>query len=150
MSRAASRFGMERTSELVQVGRAEEPGVGELLHRITDDVKTLATDEVELARVELATNMRNAVVDVGVIALGAVVGLIGLGLLCTVAVVALEPVISSLALRLLLMSIVYFVISGILVAVFAKKLKHGASNAMKLPVQEAKETVAGVKDALTH
>ncbi|MDX2092066.1 MAG: phage holin family protein [Kofleriaceae bacterium] len=141
---------MERTSELVQLGHVEQPGVGELLHRITDDMKALASDEVELARVELSTNMRNAVADVSVIALGAVVGLIGLGLLCTVAVVALAPVISSLALRLLLMSGVYFAISGILVAVFAKKLKRGASNALKLPVQEAKETVAGVKDALTH
>lgn len=143
---------MAPTREIVEVGTKEvaTPGVGELLHRITDDMKAIATDEVELARLELSTNMRNAVVDAAVIALGAVVGLIGLGLLCTVVVVALAPIIPQLWLRLLIMSVVYLVIGGVLVGVFAKRMKRGASEAMKLPVQEAKETVAHVKDALTH
>jgi hypothetical protein len=101
-------------------------GIGELLHRITDDVKTIATDEVELARVELSTHLREIVVDVAVVMLGAVVGLIGFGLLCTAAVAALEPVISSLALRLLLMAAVYLVVGGGAAAVFARRMRRGA------------------------
>jgi hypothetical protein len=125
--------------ELVQLGTRPAVGIGELLHRITDDVKTIATDEVELVRAELSTNIRIAVMEVAVIVLGAVVVLIGFGLLCTVAVVALEPVIPSLALRLLLMSGVYLLIGGVLAAVFARKLKRGAQ-----------QTVHNVTEPLTH
>ena len=123
----------------MQLGNRPAVGIGELLHRITDDVKTIATDEVELVRAELSTNIRIAVMEVAVMMLGAVVVLIGFGLLCTVAVVALEPVIPSLALRLLLMSGVYLLIGGILAAVFARKLKRGAQ-----------QTVHNVTEPLTH
>ncbi|HVK83146.1 MAG TPA: phage holin family protein [Kofleriaceae bacterium] len=127
------------SNDLVQLENRPSAGIGELLHRITDDVKTIASDEVELARVELSTNLRNVVIDSAVILLGAVVVLIGFGLLCTTAVVALEPVISSLALRLLIMSAVYLVLGGVIAAVFARKLKRGAQ-----------QTVHDVTDPLTH
>lgn len=127
------------SSDLVQLGHRPAVGIGELLHRITDDVKTIASDEVELARVELSTNLRSVVIEAAIIALGAVVVLIGFGLLCTVAVVALEPLISSLAIRLLLMSVVYLVIGSVVAMMFARKLKRGAQ-----------QTVQSVTEPLTH
>jgi len=43
--------------------------VGELLHRITDDVKTIAHDEIELVKEELAHTAKAAAVDAAVILL---------------------------------------------------------------------------------
>ncbi len=124
--------------------------VGELLHRITDDVKTIARDEVELARNELAHTAKTAAGEAAIILLGAIVALIGLGLLCTAAVVALAPIISSLAIRLVIMAFIYLIIGGGLAGMFAARLKKDAVPDLKVPAYEAKRTVAGVKEALTE
>ena len=124
--------------------------VGELLHRITDDVKTIAKDEVELAKGELASSAKKAATEGAVIVLGGVVALIGLGMLCASAVTALEPVIPALSLRLLLMAVIYLVLGGAVAAGFAKRLKHDVVPDMAVPSYEAKRTLAGVKDTLQH
>ena len=122
--------------------------VGELLHRITDDVKTIARDEVELARMEIESTAKRAAADAAVVLLGGIVALIGLGLLCVVAVVALEPLISPLWLRLLIMSVVYLVAGGALAGGFAKKLGHDVKPDLDLPKREAQQTVDAVKHGL--
>ena len=86
--------------------------IGELLHRITDDVKTIASSEVELVKLELAQAVKRSVRDAAFVLFGAIVGLIGISLLAVVAVVALEPVLPPLWLRLLIMSTVYLAIGG--------------------------------------
>ena len=101
--------------------------MGELLHRISDDVKTIARDEVELARHELERTAKVAAADAAVILLGGIVALIGLGLLCVVAVVALEPLIDPLWLRLLIMAVVYMAAGGTVAGAFAKRLKRDAT-----------------------
>lgn len=122
--------------------------VGDLLHRITDDVKTIAKNEVELARMEIEHTARSAAADAAVVLLGGIVALIGLGLLCTVAVVALAPVIPPLWLRLLIMAVVYLAAGGAVAGVFAKKLGHDAKPNLDLPKREAQQTLEAVKDGL--
>lgn len=132
-----------------QIPTSESNGrVGELIHRITDDVKTIARDEVELARIELERTAKSAAADAAVVLLGGIVALIGLGLLCLVAVAALEPLIEPLWLRLLIMSIVYLAIGGAIAGVFAKKLGHDAKPDLELPMREAQQTVGAVKSGL--
>ena len=65
----------------------------------------------ELARMELERTAKSAAADAAVVLLGGIVALIGLGLLCLVAVAALEAVIEPLWLRLLIMSLVYLAIA---------------------------------------
>jgi hypothetical protein len=125
-------------------------GIGELLHRITDDVKTIAKDELDLAKAEVGRHAKIAAGEAAIIVLGGIVALIGFAMLCTAAVVALEPLISSLALRLVLMSLVYLIGGGVVAGVFAKKLGHDIKPDMKVPAYEAKRTVAGVKESLSH
>src|SRR3954468_23740830 len=110
----------------IQVNQpAESNGrVGDLLHRMTDDVKMMAKDEIELAKGEIAVHAKTAAGEAAVIVLGGVVALIGFGMFCVAAVVALEPLIHSLALRLLLMAFVYLIGGGIVAGVFARKLGH--------------------------
>lgn len=124
--------------------------VGELLHRISDDVKVLAKDELELAKDELTKHAKLAAGEGAAIVLGGIVALIGLGMLCTAAVVALAPVIASLALRLVLMAVIYLVVGGVIGAAFAKRLKHDIVPDTTVAAYEAKRTLAGVKHTLQH
>jgi len=124
--------------------------IGDLLHRITDDVKTIAHDEIELVKEELAHTAKAAAVDAAVILLAGIVALIGVGMLCVCAVVALAPIIHSLALRLLLMAIVYLVGGGAVAASIGVRMKRDIVPDLKVAAYEAKSTVAGAKEALTE
>lgn len=124
--------------------------IGSLLHRISDDMKTIARGEVELVRDELQRHAKLVAVDAAVVLLGAFVALIGLGLLCVVVVVALAPLIPALWLRLLIMAIVYLVAGGAIAGGFGKRLKKDATPDLTVPKVEAKLTAQNVKDALRH
>ncbi len=124
--------------------------IGSLLHRISDDVKTIARGEVELVRDELQRHAKMVAVDAAVVLLGALVALIGFALLCVVVVVALAPVIPPLWLRLLIMAVVYLVAGGAIAGAFGKRLKHDAAPDLTVPKVEAKLTKQNIKDGLSH
>jgi hypothetical protein len=96
--------------------------VGELLADISRDVKTIATDDMELARGRLASYLEHLMMKAGGAVIGACVALIGLGLLCLAVVAAIEPIIHPLWLRLFVMAIFYLAVGGTMAAVFAKRL----------------------------
>lgn len=125
-------------------------GVGDLIHRITDDVKLIAKDEIELAKGELAHTAKTAAAESAVIVLGGIVALIGFGMLCVTAVVALAGVIPPLWARLLIMAIIYLVAGGALAGVFAKRLSKDIKPDLAVPAFQAKRTVVGAKEALQH
>ena len=137
---------MDRNITATENGR----GIGDLLHRITDDLKVIAKDEIELVKGEAANTAKTAAMEAAAIVLGGIVALIGLGMLCAAAVAALEPVIPSLALRLLLMAAVYIVVGGVVAGVFAKRLKKDIVPDTTIAGYEAKRTVAGVKNVLSN
>ncbi len=124
--------------------------VGGLVHRITDDVKTIARDEIELAKNELAHVARTAATESAIIVLGGIVALIGFGMLCMAAVAALIGVIPPLWARLLIMAAVYLVAGGIVAGVFVKRLKTDIKPDLAVPAHEAKSTITGVKETLAH
>ncbi|MDB4957910.1 MAG: putative Actinobacterial Holin-X, holin superfamily [Myxococcales bacterium] len=124
------------------------PNFQDVVQNIVDDVKTIARDEVELARSELTRSSKTAVIDAAVILLGGIVALIGLGLLCVVVVAALAPVIPALWLRLLIMAVVYLAVGSAVAALFAKRLKRDAKPNLSLPLNEAKQTVKDLKAGL--
>jgi hypothetical protein len=128
----------------------ESNGVGGLLHRITDDVKTIAMDELELAKNELAHVARTAAAESAIIVLGGIVALIGFGMLCASAVAGLEGLIHPLWARLLIMAAIYLVAGGIIAGIFAKRLKKDIKPDLAVPAHEARATMAGIKSALTH
>ncbi len=122
--------------------------IGELVHRITDDVKTIARDEVELVREELKDSARAAAIDAAVAVLGAIVALIGIAMLCVVVVVALAPVIPALWLRLLIMAVIYLIVGGAVAAGFGVKLKTDAVPKLGVAKYEGKRTASGIKETL--
>lgn len=124
--------------------------VGELLHRITDDVKTIAKDELELARGEMRHTVKVAAGETAALLLGGIVALIGFAMLCATAVAAMADAIPALWPRLLIMAAVYLVVGGAIAAAFIKRLRRDIKPDLAVPSYEAKRTVAGVKDTLQH
>lgn len=129
-------------------GEDDDRRVSRILKQITDDVKTIGRDEVELAKIEIQSAARASAIDAAAIVLGGVVALIGLGLLCVVVVVALAPVIPPLWLRLLIMAAVYLVIGGAVAGIFARRIKRHAVPDLSRPAEEAKHTFHDVKASL--
>lgn len=126
------------------------PKLGELLQDIGNDVRTLAVDEIELARGKLATFLQQLIVKAAGAIVGGCLALIGLGMLCLAAVAALAPVIPALWLRLVIMAAVYLAIGGGLVVLFMKRMAAVNTNELKKPIAEVGETLEAVKNGLEH
>jgi hypothetical protein len=128
--------------------RSEDVATRELFHRITDDVRTIARDEIELVRAEMGQVAKRVAAEGAAVMFGGIVALIGLSMLCVAAVVALAPLIASLALRLVLMAVVYGVIGGVLAVTFAVRLRRDAIPNLAVPVHELKATIEGAKETI--
>jgi hypothetical protein len=127
----------------------QEPAkVGELLKHIGEDVKTIAISELELARTKLGNYLEQTVMKAAAMILGAFVALLGFGMLCVVVVVALEPVIPALWLRLLLMAVLYMGIGGGAAYLFAKKMANAPN--LENEVDEVGQTIDKVSEGLQH
>jgi hypothetical protein len=126
----------------------EPAKIGDLLKHIGDDVKTIATSEIELTRTKLGNYLEQTVMKASVMILGAFVALVGFAMLCMVVVVALEPVIPALWLRLLIMAFVFIATGGTAAYVFAKKTLGGPDIANE--VSEVGQTIDKVTEGLRH
>jgi len=108
--------------------------VSELMGRIGDGLKTIAADEMKLARLELVDEVKKPLASAGAIILSGVIAIVGIGFLCATAVAALEPLIPALWSRRL----------------YVKKLAVDPTPDTPRSVQEAKRTYQAVKEELTH
>jgi len=123
--------------------------VSALLHHIGQDMKTIASNELELLRNKLAHHTEMVITRAAVVWLGAMVGLIGLAMLCVVAVVALAPVIPPLWPRLLIMAVVYLVIGGTIAGISGGRLAKSWRPDLSEPIETLKRAAASVKEGLS-
>lgn len=123
--------------------------LGDVVRRIGDDVKTIASDELQLAKLEITKAMKVAAGDAAAVVLGGIVALIGFGMLCVTAVIALAPVIPALWVRMIIMAAIYMLTGGVVAGIFAKKLKADTNPAESDTIEEAKATVENIKRGLT-
>jgi uncharacterized membrane protein YqjE len=100
-----------------------ELAITDLARQVADDVTTLAKTHLELARIELSGGMQVVAADLTAVLLGGVAALIGLALLCVAGVVAIEPAIPALALRLVLGAILYLAIGAALILGLRRRLR---------------------------
>jgi uncharacterized membrane protein YqjE len=124
--------------------------VAELARRAAGDLKILARDELELARLEFSKSLRTALADGAAMVLGGVIALIGFALLCMTAVVALAPWVPSLALRMAIMSAVYLVVGGMFASVFMKRLRRDLPPELRRAREEARRTVQAVREEVVR
>jgi hypothetical protein len=127
-----------------------KPNVAGLLEGIGRDVRTIAVDEIELARGKLTDFMRKLVLDASVALIGTFVALIGLAMLCMVVVVALAPVIPALWLRLLLMSLVYLAFGAGATFLYMRRLGAAQTPDLSAPIAELEQTADAVERGLEH
>ena len=121
-------------------------GISELAHRIGSGVKTLAQDQVKLAGLELMQELKAPLADIGAIMLGGMLAVIAFALLCATGVVALEPLIEPLWLRMLIMSLIYFVVERSLIAIYARELRRDTPPSLPRAKHEAERTVAAIEE----
>lgn len=124
--------------------------IGEVVRRIGDDVKTIATDELALAKLELTRGFKVALGNAVAVLLGGIVALIGFAMLCVTAVVALAPVIPALWVRMIMMAAIYLLLGGVVAGAFVKKLKVDANPAESDTVEQAEVTVGNIARGLTQ
>jgi len=129
--------------------RIPEPRVGDLVHRITDDVKTLAHGELELAKLELEHSAKVAAADGAVVILGGIVALIGLGMLATAVAVVLAPVIPPLWLRLVIMAVIYIACGVIAAVIYSRRIKQAMPH-LTIARDEATQTIVNIKAGLAR
>ena len=127
----------------------QQPHIVDALKHVAGDLKTIASDELELGRNALVRHLSNVVAKASIAILGAIVALIGLAMLCTTAVVALAPVIHALWLRLLLMAMIYIAIGGAATMVCARKFARTAAD-LERPIEELESAFDAVAKGLTH
>lgn len=124
--------------------------VGTLMSRIGDGLKTIAVDEIKLARLELVDELKKPLASAGAIVLGGVIALFGVGLLCVTVVVALEPLIEQLWLRMLIMAGIYFAAGRVVMGIYVKRFQVEAAPDLPRAKREAKATVEAVKAEITN
>jgi ABC-type long-subunit fatty acid transport system fused permease/ATPase subunit len=129
---------------------SNERGLGEVLGRLAEDAKTLAKDQLRLTTVELNQNIKEAAVSAAAVVMSGLVVLIGVSMLCVAGVVALGPVIDSLAVRLVLMAVVYGVVGTMAGRMFGTRLQRDLGLGLPKSKIEAKETVEAVSKELSH
>jgi hypothetical protein len=111
---------VDHATRLEQDGSAS---TAELVSRAAEQISTLARDELALAKTELVTKGKRAGVGGGLFGGAAVLALYGLGLVITLAVVALD-LVWPLWLAIVIVAAAVFVIAGIAALIGKRQLAH--------------------------
>jgi hypothetical protein len=136
--------------EMLPTEEAESESIGALVERITDDLKAIGRDEIQLAKAEIAIKAKSALVDVSVVILSGIILLIAIGFASVAVVDALEPILSPLWARLLIMAVVYAALCGTLLFTYARKLKRDITPVAPKAAEHASRTAKAVKEELRH
>jgi len=124
----------------------EGPGVGAIVKNITDDVKLLVRDEVQLAKSELVPAAKNAGIGAGLFGAAGYFGICALSILYFAAAFGLVALGLSQWLAFLIVGVVLLVIAavlGLVGLVLVRRVKGP-----KRTIANAKITVAELKAAV--
>jgi uncharacterized membrane protein YqjE len=127
-------------------GLADRP-LGELMHRLSDQVSTLVRKEVELAKAELGEKGREGARVAALFAAAAVVGLLALGALTALLILALDGAIPNWA-AALIVTVVYAAVAGVLAMIGKRRLDEMGSPAPEQTIESTKEDVQWAKTRL--
>ncbi len=100
---------------------AAQASTGELVARLTDDVRTLIRDELRLAQLEFKDKAKRAGIGSGLFGGASVVALLGLGTLVACAVLALGLTMPYWA-SALIVGVVLMVVAGVLSLIGKRQL----------------------------
>lgn len=116
----------------------EDQSIGELVSRLTDDVRTLVRDEIRLAQLEIKQKGKQAGMGAGMLGTAGVIAFFAVGTLIACAVLALALVMEPW-LAALIVGVVLLIIAGIVALLGRSRLRRSMP-----PVPE--EAMQGARD----
>jgi len=123
--------------------QSEEP-LGAVVHRLSEQLPELVRSELRLAQAELAEKGKRAGVGVGLFSAAGVVALYGLAGLLTTVVVLLDLAL-PLWLSVLIVTLVLFVVAGVMALLGRKQVAEATPAAPEKAIAGVKEDVEIVK-----
>ncbi len=127
---------------------ADQP-VGDIIKAITDDVKLLVRDEVQLAKAELIPAAKNAGIGAGMFGAAGYFAICALSILYFAAAFGLSATFDwDYWLSFLIVGVVLLALAGILAAIGLSRVKK--VKAPERTIKQANLTVAEVKAATQH
>lgn len=125
VTRAGDESGLGRiATQLNQPGGGGDPGLGDLFRQLAQDSATLVRQEVALAKAELQQNVKTAVRDATMAAVGGGLALVGALVLVLFLVLALGDALNEYWLGALIVGLVFLIAGGLLAMGSLKKLKN--------------------------
>jgi uncharacterized membrane protein YqjE len=138
---------MQEVSTVTSSGSTNEQSMSELMNQVTTQVSTLVRDELALAKLELAEKGKRAGLGGGLLGGAAVLALYGLGLLLTLAVVALD-LVWPLWLAVLVVMVVVFLAAGVTALMGRQQLKAATPPVPSDAIASVEADVQTVKTAV--
>jgi membrane protein len=124
-----------------------DASVRELVERLSTQVSALVRDEMALATAELKRKGTQAGIGVGIGGVGAVVALLGLGVLAAAAVLGLATVLSAW-LAALIIGVILLVLAGIISAFGITQVRNSAPPVPEQAMQSTKRDIQTVKESV--
>jgi hypothetical protein len=118
--------------------------LGALVHDLSEQTSALVRSEIELAKAELAVKGKNAGMGAGLFGAAGILGLFGLGVLITTAILALALVLPAWA-AALIVAVVLFIAAGIAALVGKGKVSKATPAAPERAVEGVKQDVETIK-----
>ncbi len=122
-----------------------DQAVGDIIKSITDDVKLLVRDEIELAKSELIPAAKNGGIGAGLFGAAGYFAICALSILYFAAAFGLVALGLSYPLAFLIVGVALLLIAGICAAIGCMMIKK--VKAPERTIAQANKTVAEVKDA---
>ncbi len=128
-------------------GTQANASVSELVERLSAQVSALVRDEMALATAELKRKGTQAGIGVGIGGVGAVLALLGLGVLAAAAVLGLATVLSAW-LAALIICVILLVLAGIVSALGITQVRQSAPPVPERAMQNTKRDIQTVKESV--
>lgn len=123
---------------------SKDPGVGELVGQLSEQVSRLVRDELQLARLDLAAKGKKAGLGIGLFGAAGVIALYGVGVVLAAAVLALALVLDAW-LAALIVAVVLFVIAAVAALVGKKEVSQGTPPLPQESIESVKRDVEALK-----
>lgn len=121
-----------------------DPTLGAIVNQLTTQVPELIRSEIRLAQAEVAEKGKRVGIGVGMFSGAGLMGFFGFGTLLATIILALDLVMPAW-LAALIVTVVLFVIAGVLALLGKNKVKEATPLAPERAVSGVKEDIATVK-----
>lgn len=127
----------------------EHLSTGELIARLSEETSTLIRDEMRLAKAELGGKAKQTGVGLGMFGAGGLLAFFGLAAAIATAIIALA-LIWPLWLAALAVTVVLFIIAGIVALIGKKQVKAAGTLKPERALANAKQDVTEIKEHAGH